>query len=130
MIGDRDQFQLWGAFRSGPLPHVRLISSSPLEAEVAYDGVRHRRAVRLERDVLVVEDAIDGKGRTRIVLSLPVARGGSPTVEPLGGADLSVDEGWLAERMFVRDPIPVVRATAVRELPLQTGWRVGLGSSS
>ena len=38
-VDGRNQFELWGAFRSGPLPHVRLVSSDPLVAEVRTENV-------------------------------------------------------------------------------------------
>src|SRR5262249_50340576 len=39
----RDQFELWGAFRAGPLPRPRLVSTEPLVAEVRLGEVTHRR---------------------------------------------------------------------------------------
>ncbi|HET7573250.1 MAG TPA: alginate lyase family protein, partial [Gaiellaceae bacterium] len=48
LVDGRDQFELWGAFRSGPLPHVELHEAHDglLEASARYRGIRHVR--RLE----------------------------------------------------------------------------------
>ena len=54
-VGGRDQFELWGAFRAGRLPSVRLISTSPLEAEVILENGRHRRSLSLDGSSLARE---------------------------------------------------------------------------
>jgi uncharacterized heparinase superfamily protein len=65
-VGGLEQFAQWGAFRSGPLPTVRLVG--PLEAEASYLGVVHRRSIELRGDV-VISDEANGEVSSR----LPVA---------------------------------------------------------
>jgi uncharacterized heparinase superfamily protein len=106
-VDGRDQFELWGAFRSGPLPRVRLLEE--LEAEVRYDDVVHRRRVVIG-DEVVVEDDVHASGR--VEARLPLAR------------RLEVDaddweQGTLAARLYEREPIPV----AVR-YGTERAWRL------
>ena len=129
-LGGRDQFELWGAFRSGPLPPVRLVSTSPLEAEVLLGNRRHRRTLHLDGQRLVVDDLVDGRGSELVLSSLPLAHGAEVDVRPVGSGELSRRDGWLAETMFEREQIAIVRSEAHVELPAQAGWSIGLGSSS
>ena len=69
-----DQFPLWGTFRSGPLPDVRLVEASPnrlVGSVELHDGTLHRRTITIDPDAVVVEDRLEGEGRRRIVSSLP-----------------------------------------------------------
>jgi Heparinase II/III-like protein/Heparinase II/III N-terminus len=129
-VGGRDQFEVWGAFRAGRLPVVRLISTEPLEAEVILETAVHRRSLELDGSTLVVDDVVEGRGRQRILSSLPLAPGANVDIEPVAPGELLRDEGWLAERMFEREPITIVRTDAERELPARGGWKLGLRSSS
>jgi uncharacterized heparinase superfamily protein len=82
-VDGRDQFRTWGAFRAGPLAPVRLVSTSPLEAEVELPGgVRHRRRVAWDAAAgeVTVEDSVAGGGRRRLALRLLWAPG-APDVE-------------------------------------------------
>jgi hypothetical protein len=124
-VGGRDQFELWGAFRAGRLPRVRLLSTSPLEAEVTAGGIRHRRTVRIDSSLLTVEDAVEGRGTSNVLSSLPFA---GTAVPEAGGHDVRVQQGWLAERMLERVTLPIARVSADVPLPVELGWKVGLRS--
>jgi uncharacterized heparinase superfamily protein len=97
-VDGREQFALWGAFRSGPLPAVRLLDAENLTGEARYGGVVHRRTVDVRPDEVVVHDETTG-GRaveSRIPLTHPM--------------NLEVDrwdDGWLSEQMYERRRIPV-----------------------
>jgi uncharacterized heparinase superfamily protein len=125
-VNGLDQFELWGAFRAGPLPSPRLLSTVPLEAEVRLGVVTHRRRLRLEPHDLVVEDELDGTGEVDVVSSLPLAAGAD--LAPIGPLEVTEGRGWLSERMLERTPISVVRMEGTVRLPARLGWRVGLRS--
>jgi hypothetical protein len=125
-LGGRDQFELWGAFRAGPLPRPRLVSTEPLVGEVRLGDVLFRRRLRLEPDALVVEDELVGSGTVEVCSSLPL---GTPVAAGHAGPlAVSVGRGWLAERMEERAPIDVLRAEGRLRLPARLGWRIGLRS--
>jgi uncharacterized heparinase superfamily protein len=94
-VDGRDQFELWGAFRSGPLPSVRMLGA--LEAEISYGPVTHRRRVDVGAEV-VVSDEVQG-GRV-VEARLPLA----------GPVELAAD-GWEtgseAQGLDVRRELPV-----------------------
>ena len=125
-FGGRDQFELWGPFRSGPLPVPRLLSTSPLEAEVRLGAYTHRRRLRLEEAHLAVEDELEGPGEVLVRSTLPL--GGEADVQPIGDLELTTEQGWLSERMLERAPITLLRAEGRVRLPARAGWRIGLRS--
>lgn len=95
-VDGREQFEVWGAFRSGPLPDVRLIGE--LTAEARYAGVVHRRSLALG-GALTVSDEANG----RIEARYPLAPGAEFDAD-------SWEEGTAAERLYTTRPV----RTAVR----------------
>jgi hypothetical protein len=64
-VDGRDQFRVWGAFRSGPLPRVRLLRAEArlLEASVELPGgIRHVRRLEWDAGVVTVHDVLEGSG--------------------------------------------------------------------
>jgi hypothetical protein len=127
-VGGRDQFELWGAFRTGPFPPVRLCSTDPLQAEVRLGPVTHRRRLRLDGETLRVEDELDGAGAVDVRSTLPL--GGPLEVEPTGPLPLRRERGRLSERMLEATPIDVVHASGRVRLPARIGWTIRLPSGA
>jgi hypothetical protein len=127
-VDGRDQFRLWGAFRSGPLPKVslRYARDGAVEASVVLHGrVRHVRRIEWDASEVRVLDELEGKGRHRIesrVLWAPER--GRVDLELLGPGELDVEEAWVSERFGerVRASAAVVRADRV--LPGSLGFRL------
>src|SRR5262249_20300286 len=107
-VDGRDQFELWGAFRAGRLPRVRLLGDAPLEAEVDAGSLRHRRSISVRDGAVVVEDTVDAAAGKRVESTLPLAEYAPVVPEPLSASELREGRGWLSESMFVRTPIPVL----------------------
>ncbi len=121
---DGDQFRVWGAFRSGPLPSVRLIRADEHELTgeaVLPGGVRIVRSLRLSDHELVVEDQVLGAGPHEVVSSVPLAPGAAVDVKPLAG-DAFVESRTVSERFGQRIEATavVIRVRAV--LPWEGGW--------
>ncbi len=99
-----DQFRVWGAFRSGPLPVVRLLEADDdhLVGEALLPGgIRFRRALTLGARSLVIEDSLEGRGSTQVVSSIPLAVGASVEVTPADGP-FDVEARTIAERFGER----------------------------
>jgi uncharacterized heparinase superfamily protein len=112
VVDGRDQFTLWGAFRGGPLPRVKLLG--PLEAEVGYDGIVHRRRIELGADIVVSDEVRGGR----------IVEARLPLAEPL---ELPVDEwetGTESKSFGVLREIPV----AVRR-GHEGEWRIRRGAT-
>jgi Heparinase II/III-like protein/Heparinase II/III N-terminus len=129
-VGGRDQFELWGAFRAGPLPEVRLVDTEPLVAEVRTADAVHTRSISVRGAEIVVEDEVGGRVRGAIVSSIPLAPDRRDAVEPDPAADRIDADGWLAEQMLERTRIPIVRMSLERKLPVRTGWKLRIPSAS
>jgi hypothetical protein len=129
-VGGRDQFELWGAFRSGPLPRVRLVSTEPFIAELRTASVRHTRSIVVSSDAIEIADEVEGKGTTVVSSSLPLAGTTGIGVDADPDAERSDTEGWLSETMFTRARIPVMRSTTAQALPARAGWRLRLPSAA
>ena len=111
-VDGRDQFELWGAFRSGPLPAAcELLDASEQRARRRghVPGVRprrrpHRRRIVFESGTVVVVDRIDRSRPT------PWSRARLPLGRSAGELDRraavtsSGSRGTVSERLFVRDP--------------------------
>jgi hypothetical protein len=133
-VDGRDQFHVWGAFRSGPLPPVRLREAEPhaLEAVLRLaGGIEHVRRLEWDRgsSELVVTDTINGEGRHSLESRLvwgPAAP--AVTLTPTGSDAVAVDveEIAVSERLgeLVDTTATVARVDA--ELPVQLGWRLRL----
>ena len=132
MVDGRNQFRLWGAFRSGPLPEVRLryVRPGAIEASVRLPrGVRHVRRVEWDASAgeVVVLDALEGKGVHDVASRLcwaPIAT--AFQLEVVGGGDVATVPAFTAERFGERVE---ATATLVRQrlaLPASLGFRLTL----
>ena len=124
---DGDQFELWGAFRSGPLPQVGLLRAEPelLEGEVRFRGLRHLRRIAIDAAELVVTDVVEGAGERELESSLPLASvADSSRISSSGDAEL--EQRAIAERLNVREPAPALVQRLRARPPVELGWRVGL----
>lgn len=122
-----DQFRLWGAFRSGPLPRVELLEATARElaGAVEYRGVRHERRLVLEDDRLLVHDRLHGRGTHLVVSSLPLAPGPAPDAEATGAA-AARETRPVSERFFERVDAPALVVAEGRALPTELGWDIRL----
>jgi heparinase II/III-like protein len=128
---DGDQFALWGSFRSGPLPEVRLVDAteSSLVGEATLPtGVRIIRALRLGESSLLVEDRVEGTGVHDLVSSVPTAPGAGVRVDPLAGT-AELEQRTLAERFGETVPAPALVQRVQAALPWEGGWRLDWGGS-
>jgi hypothetical protein len=127
-VDGRDQFRLWGAFRSGPLPKVtlRYARENAVEASVVLPGrIRHVRRIEWSDDELQVYDRLEGSGRHRVESRLLWAPGPpAAEVELLGPGELHEEEAWLSERFGVRVPTTAATLFTELELPQSIGLRV------
>jgi uncharacterized heparinase superfamily protein len=125
---DGDQFELWGAFRSGPLPRVDLLEATRAELAAAVTGrtgVRHERRLELDGARLEIRDRLLGSGRRSVESSLPLAPGsGLDAAAP--GRVVSREQRRLSERFYeqVQAPALVVRDQPM--LPAELAWSFGL----
>ncbi len=122
-----DQFRVWGAFRAGPLPKVRLLDATAerLVGEASLPGgVRFRRTLRLGERTLDVEDILEGSGDLPVVSSLPL-----PPDAPLIRIAPRAGELVLEPRTFAeRFGAPMEATAAVQRtnvhLPWEGGWTI------
>jgi uncharacterized heparinase superfamily protein len=123
---DGDQFRVWGSFRSGPLPRVRLVEATVdrlVGEAVLPSAIRIVRSLRLGAASLEIEDRIEGRGVHALVSSVPLAPDAPVRATPLGGA-AEVEERWFSERFggAVSSTAVVQRLRAA--LPWEGGWRL------
>jgi hypothetical protein len=131
-VDGRDQFRLWGAFRSGPMPEVRLryVRPGAIEASVVLPGdVRHIRRIEWDAaagEVLVL-DALEGKGTHEIASRLcwaPITT--AFELEAIGGAEVATVPAYTAERFGERIEATATVARLRARLPVELGWRLRL----
>ncbi|MFL5928953.1 MAG: heparinase II/III family protein [Gaiellaceae bacterium] len=99
-IDGRDQFEQWGAFRSGPLPEVilRAADRNRAEAEVRWPtGAVHRRSVRWSSRDAEVEDSVGGAARA-LESRLTQAPEAVSHATITAGGDVESEPGWTSER--------------------------------
>lgn len=131
-VDGRDQFRTWGAFRSGPLPEVKLryARAGAVEASVVLPGrIRHVRRVEWDAAAgeVVVLDSLAGRRRHRVESRLiwaPIMT--AVGLEPIGVSDVETEDVRIAERIgeTVETTATVARVEAA--LPAQLGWRLRL----
>jgi hypothetical protein len=128
VVDGRNQFRLWGAFRSGPLPKVSLgyAREHAVEASIVLPGrVRHVRRIEWADGEVSVYDQLQGKGRHRVESRLVWAPD-RPEVELelLGGGELTSEEGFVSERFGERVATSVASIVAQLEFPASLGFRL------
>jgi hypothetical protein len=118
-----NQFELWGAFRAGPLPEVTLLEAGPnrLAAEVRLPkGITHRRTISIASDELAVHDELEGPGSHEVISSLP----GTRAATPVGSLVAREETQYVAERFGEQRPVPALVQAGRVELPSALGWRI------
>jgi hypothetical protein len=123
---DGDQFEIWGAFRSGPLPTVRLVEAGleQLVAEVRLrDGTEITRSLQLLPGSLEIEDRINGSGSHQLVSSIPLALDATVRVSALTGCAVS-ESRTFAERFGATGEATALVVRASAALPWEGGWRI------
>jgi Heparinase II/III-like protein/Heparinase II/III N-terminus len=129
-VDGRDQFRLWGAFRSGPLPKValRYARERAIEASVVLPGrVRHVRRIEWDDGELRVLDSLEGKGRHLVESRLVLAPTPPPLeVDVVGGGELAVEHAWVSERFGERLETVANVVAQQLELPARLGLRIAL----
>jgi len=129
-VDGRDQFRLWGAFRSGPLPKVslRYARDGAVEASVVLRRrMRHVRRIewRGGEGEIVVHDSLEGKGRHRIESRLVWApQPVDVELELLGPGELGAEDAWVSERFGERVPSSAAVIRAESALPGALGFRL------
>ena len=126
---DGDQFELWGAFRSGRLPRIELLEASGHELAAAVtgrSGVRHERRIRIDATELTISDRLEGRGRRLIESSLPLAPAVEPRATATGSGSATREQRPISERFFERVDAPALVVREARLLPAELGWRVAL----
>ena len=130
-VDGHDQFRLWGAFRSGPLPKValRYARDGLAEASVVLPKrVRHVRRIEWDAragDVLIV-DSLEGSGRRRIVSTLLLAPQPPPLTVAAERGSISVEHAWVSERFGEKVETVANTVELAAQLPLELGWRLQL----
>lgn len=129
-LDGKDQFELWGAFRSGPLPAVSLLAAEDglLEASVTWPGgVRHVRRIEVSHEEIRVEDRLEGAGEHEVESALPLGDRVAPdAVRALGVAKAVREPRRLAERLYDRRDAEALVVRARLSLPAELGWRFPL----
>lgn len=126
---DGDQFALWGAFRSGPLPRVELLDAAEHELVAAVTGrtgVRHVRRLRLDGSELTIVDQLEGNGRRLVESSLPLDPGAEPQATATGSAPARREPRPVSERFFERRDAEALVVREERTLPAELGWTIAL----
>ncbi len=128
-VDGRDQFRLWGAFRSGRLPVVKLrfAREGILEATVQLGrGVRHVRKLEWAGGDVVVQDRLEGSGSHRIESRLLWSPGAEERVEltVYGEGERRDEPAWVSERFGERVETRSTTVFTTRKLPADLGFRI------
>ena len=127
VVDGRDQFRLWGAFRSGPLPKVsvRYARQHAVEASVVLPGrIRHVRRIEWAGNEVAVYDRIEGHGRHRIESRVVWAPGAAAELELLSEEHTPTEDAWLSERFGERISTTAAAILTERELPASIAYRL------
>jgi hypothetical protein len=129
-VDGRNQFRLWGAFRSGPLPKVslRYARERAIEASVVLPGrVRHVRRIEWTDGEVLVYDQLEGKGRHRVQSRLTLGpHTPKLAIALLGDGEMTTERAWVSERFGERGETLAHVLDVQRELPAQFGFRITL----
>lgn len=119
-VDGRDQFELWGAFRSGPLPRVELLGAGDgwAEAAVTANGVRHVRHVAWKGGEVRIRDRLEGSGRHALESRFAWAPD-PPEGVRVDPAGLESARGWVSESFGKRTPTRVSLLCAQSGLPAE-----------
>jgi len=125
-IDERNQFEPWGSFRSGPLPTVELeaVGQDHAQASVSWSGgLRHVRRVEWNASgSITLEDRVAGRGRHHVASRL---LGPSPgSVRVTGPLKLEWEEARVSERFGRSVTVPAAVASGWVELPATFGFRL------
>jgi uncharacterized heparinase superfamily protein len=129
-VDGRNQFRLWGAFRSGPLPKValRYARERAVEASVVLPGrVRHVRRIEWDAGTgeVVVRDSFEGRRRrlieSRIVWAL---QPGDVDLEAFGPASVRTEPARLSDRFGEEAATTASVIFTELELPGTLGFRL------
>jgi hypothetical protein len=129
-VDGRDQFRMWGAFRSGPLPEVKLLEAREgvLEASVRHGhGVRHVRRVEWGGGEIVVRDQIEGSGIHLIESRVLWAPEAEDDDCELIGEGFARESAFCSERFGERSVTAVSVRRTRAELPVEACFRLRLG---
>lgn len=132
VVDGRDQFRLWGAFRSGPLPEVNLryAREAALEASVLLPGrIRHIRRIEWDGGRVVVLDQLEGKGKhlveSRLLWALDPPE--DVAIVPAPGDVAHREPAWVSERFGERtETTASVVRRAGAAFPVELTWTVDL----
>jgi Heparinase II/III-like protein/Heparinase II/III N-terminus len=129
-VDGRDQFELWGAFRSGPLPRVELHEARDgvLEASVAWrGGMRHVRRLEWTGSGVTVRDHVEGRGSHTLESRLVwAAAEPCAETEALDGRALRIEKARLSRRPGESDSVGVSILFETAELPANLGFAIRL----
>ena len=126
-VDGRDQFRLWGAFRSGPLPKVvlRYARDHAVEASVMLPGrMRHVRRIEWDDGEVRVVDQLVGRGRHRVVSRLVLAPDPPSFEVAFEPGDLVVERSWLSDRFGERVETLANTVEVQLDLPAELGFRI------
>ncbi|HOY44492.1 MAG TPA: alginate lyase family protein [bacterium] len=160
-VAGRDQSQILGPFQWGRRAQARLLASGAAEASLAiageHDGYRslgviHRRRVRVEEGLWVVEDELLGRGRAAVELfwHLAPCRWTMPAPDRLeavfGGCQVSIRlsgpaslrlqvvegalepiQGWFSPHFAVKKANPVLCINTDEALPVHIKSEIRIG---
>jgi len=126
-LDGHDQFRLWGAFRSGPLPRVQLLEATAgrLRAAVEWPRARHVRTIDIGNGDVTVTDELEGTGEHEVVSSLPLG-GDGQGIRASGPLGASAESRWVSERFFERAPGSALVQRGRLQLPATIGWTIRL----
>jgi hypothetical protein len=126
-LDGRSQFEPWRAFRSGPLPQVRLdlVEESVVVARVRWPGgLTHIRRVSWSPAEVVISDRVDGGGLHRITSRLVLAPGARALTAESAAGPVQVERGQVGERFGERLETEVLAVSCEAELPHELSWRI------
>ena len=126
-LDGRSQFEPWRAFRSGPLPQVRLdlVEESAVVARVHWSGgLTHIRRVMWSAAEVVISDRVEGNGLHRITSRLVLAPGARAVAAESDTGPVNVEPWKVGERFGERLETEVLAVSCDVVLPYELSWRI------